>query len=70
MPFKKSTRDEAQIAGAWHLYKKEEHPDPDFSWDQAFDASDQGLTQSFKEVNIVLNDLGEEVEPPTKIWWD
>ena len=68
--YKKKTADDALIAGTWHLFDKQQHSDPPYNWQEAVQAANEGLTEGTKEVNIVLDDKGEEVHPPSKTWWD
>ena len=68
--YKKKTPEDALTAGTWHLFDKKQHSDPPYTWDEATVAANEGVTEGSKEVDIVLNDNGDEVEPPTKLWWD
>ena len=68
--YKKQTAEDATTAGTWHLFDKSQHSDPEYSWDEACAKAQEGLTEGSKEIDIVLNERAEEVEPPTKIWWE
>ena len=61
---------DALVAGTWHLFDKKQHSDPEYNWEEAVTESANGLTEGSKEVYIVLDASGEEVEPPSKIWWE
>ena len=61
---------DALTAGAWHLLDKKQHWDPLNTWEEAVVAANDGLTEGKREIDIVLDDNGNQVEPPTKIWWD
>ena len=61
---------DALTAGAWHLLDKKQHWDPLNTWEEAVVAANDGLTEGSREIDIVLNDNGDEVDPPSKIWWD
>ena len=58
---------DALTAGAWHLLDKKQHWDPLNTWEEAVVAANDGLTEGKREIDIVLDDNGNEVEPPT-LW--
>ena len=68
--YKKKDVGDAFTAGTWHLLDKKQHSDPPYTWEEAVVAANDGLTEGKREIDIVLDDNGNEVEPPTKIWWD
>ena len=39
----KKTYDEALRAGSWHLFQKDQHPDPKFSWLEACHIAEHGI---------------------------
>ena len=58
---------DALTAGAWHLLDKKQHWDPLNTWEEAVVAANDGLSEGKREIDIVLDDNGNEVEPPT-LW--
>ena len=59
--YRQETRDDALVAGTWHLFDKKQHSDPEYNWEEAVTESANGLTEGSKEVYIVLDASGEEV---------
>ena len=68
--YTKSTADEALNAGKWHLFNKEHHPDPGYTWAEATYLSSDGISLYTKEVYITIDDSEEEIEPPTRLRWE
>ena len=66
--YKKTTRNEALTKGAWHLFDRIAHP-YEYSWEESVYANEAGLTKDTQYVYIVIDDEGQEVGPPTRIWW-
>jgi len=66
--YKKNSPEEAITAGTWHLFDGNQHSDPTYTWDDAAAKAIEGVTESTREWDTVLNEAGEEVPPPTKDW--
>jgi hypothetical protein len=59
--YKKSSWLEAITQGNWHLVDKEQHAEPEFTWEEAETISPEGITESTRQWTVVLNADGEEV---------
>ena len=68
--YKKKTRDDAIIAGAWHLFDRNKHSDLEHTWEEAVWISEEGLTECTKDVYILLDDSGQEMKNLPRIRWD
>ena len=66
--YRKPTREEALSKGAWHLFGKNAHSE-EYTWQESVYASEAGLTKDTQYIYIVIDDEGQEVGPPTRIWW-
>ena len=69
MIFTQDTPDDAAAYGAWHLYDKQLHPDPEYSWAEAVRAAEGGVSEVTKNKSIVVDEDGHEVATPAK-WKD
>ena len=67
--YKKSTLDEVVNAGTQHLLNHNAHNDPAYTYQGAWELSNEGIILCTKEVYIIIDDSGQEIEPPTRLGW-
>ena len=68
--YKKHSEEEAVTAGTWHLYDKAQHPDPEYTWEEAQAKAPEGITESTREIHICLDENGTEVDAPRSATYD
>ena len=61
MIYTKDTADEAAAFGAWHLFDKQLHADPEYSWQEAVSLAEGGVSEVTKNKSIVIDEEGNEV---------